>query len=240
MAHYGHLGSYEVGETAEDIRGTSLYGRDDDKLGKIKDVIFDHSTGDISYVVVDTGGWLKTKDFIVPAARLRASEKHEHDFASDLTKEQVESFPPYNEKDVESQDKWADYEGRYRSKWDMSPVMHREGTDRNITPTTQQLEGNRSSEAAAGEALRAGLRPSLVTDNRELDEASVRAASVETERIVPAGQDSVLISSNAAGIGPRYDTFQARLRERRREAAIGCSTCSIGSESGRDDLKEAV
>ena len=32
-----------------------MYGLDDEKLGKVDDVIFDHATGSIRYVVVDTG-----------------------------------------------------------------------------------------------------------------------------------------------------------------------------------------
>jgi len=65
---------------------------------KIDDVIFDHSTGKISYVVVDTGGWPTRKKFLVPADRLRSSTEHENAFASELTKEKIESFPPYDEK----------------------------------------------------------------------------------------------------------------------------------------------
>jgi sporulation protein YlmC with PRC-barrel domain len=41
-------------KTAEDIRGAKVYGRNDEKPGKIDDVIFDHETGAIQYVVVDT------------------------------------------------------------------------------------------------------------------------------------------------------------------------------------------
>ena len=37
-------------------------------------MIFDHSTGDIRYIVVDTGGWLSTKKFIVPAEGIRVSQ----------------------------------------------------------------------------------------------------------------------------------------------------------------------
>src|SRR6202167_6081114 len=203
MGHHGLLGDYRLLDSAEDIRGTTLYGRDDEKLGKIDDVIFDHSTGDISYVVVDTGGWLSTEEFLVPAARLRSSTKHENDFESDLTKRQIESFPAYNKKDLESPDKWADYEDRYRSNWETGPVMHREGTDRNITPTTEQLQGNRSSLQASGETdpLSAGDR---------LDEASLKAASLPMAPIVQMGADSVVISNSAVGIGGRWDTFQAR------------------------------
>lgn len=111
-------------------------------------------------------------------------------------------------------------------------MMHREGTDRNITPTTQQVEGNRSSLQAAGE-----ITP---RDSRRRDEESVHAASTPTERVVPAGVDSVVISNSAVGIGGRYDTFQERLRERRKEAVAACNTCSVGPASNRDPLKKAV
>ena len=239
MGHHGLLGDYRLEDSAEDIRGTTLYGQDDEKLGKIDDVIFDHSTGDISYVVVDTGGWLSTEEFLVPAARLRSSTKHENDFASDLTKKQIESFPAYNKKDLESPDNWADYEDRYRSKWETGPVMHREGTDRNITPTTQQLEGNEASLRAAGETgTRVFSRNDAEQD--ELEREDLIAASTPTERIVPPGADSFVISSNASGIGERFDTFQDRLRERRKQAATSCSLCSVGPASSRDPLKKAV
>ena len=51
MAHYGTLREFRFKENVEDIRGSDVYGRDDEKLGEISDVIFDHSTGDIQYAV---------------------------------------------------------------------------------------------------------------------------------------------------------------------------------------------
>ena len=178
--------------------------------------------------MVDTGGWLSTRKFVLPASGLRSSSRHEHDFSSDLTKQQIESFPPYNERDVESEDKWKEYEGRYRSKWDIGPVMHREGSDRNITPTTQQMGGNQSSLRASGDysSETPGARSGAGSSDR--DRESLRAASASPSRIVLAGTDSVVISNSAVGIGGRWDTFQARLRERRKEAAMGCRTCSTG------------
>jgi len=200
MAQCGMLRDYRFTDAAEDIRGSKLYGLNDEKLGKIDDVIFDHSSGTIRYVVVDTGGWLSTKKFIVPAERLRASAEHKDDFAADLSKQQIESFPPYDEKNLESDEQWADYEGRYRSKWEAKPVMHRAETDRNITPTTQQMSGNSPSERAAADAA---------------------AETSDTEALTSGGYaastDTVKISQSAVGIGPRWDTFQDRLRERRKE-----------------------
>jgi len=237
VAHCGLLGSQRLSQTpVEDIRGAALFGVNDEKLGKIDDVIFDHSTGDIRYVVVDTGGWLSTKKFLVPTNRLRWSIEHKDDFAADLTKERVENFPEYRESDLKDEKTWADYEGRYRAKWDTGPVMHREGTDRNITPTTLQQEGNQSSIRAEH-----GLPRQVPVQGRVHDEP--RGES--TGRIIPAGTDSVVIENSAAGIGGRWDTFQARLRERRKEAVTGCTTCSVGPESVKgsesaDTLKKAI
>ena len=202
MARYGMLRDYRFPDVAEDVRGSKLYGLKDEKLGKIDDVIFDYFTGLIRYVVVDTGGWLTTRKFVVPADQLRASTEHKDDFAVDLTKAQVEAFPPYSESDLESEQQWADYEGRYRSKWEADPVMHRMGTDRNITPTTQQMPGSLASKQAAASA----------TGSADSDTGAF------TEGGFAASTDSVVISQSAVGIGPRWDTFQDRLRERRKQA----------------------
>jgi len=238
MSHYALLGKYQFHNATDDIRGSAVYGTGDEKLGKIKDVIFDHLTGDVAYVVVDTGGWLTTKEFVVSAELLHPSSEHEGDFACDMTKKQIETLPPYNEKDLDSHDKWTDYENRYRSKWETSPVMHRKETDRNITPTTQQMEGNRSSAIASGNESE--LKMTGSAGNR-----APFAADAPTGRVVPAGVDTVVISNSASGIGSRWDTFQARLRERRKEAVASCPTCRVGpgsvSESeSATDFKKAV
>lgn len=207
MAKHGMLRDFRFTDATEDIRGSKLYGLNDEKLGKIDDVIFDYFTGLIGYVVVDTGGWLTSKKFIVPADRLRLSAEHEDDFAVDLNKQQVESFPPYNELDLESDEQWADYEGRYRAKWEANPVMHRAETDRNITPTTQQMPGNSAANRAADFAA---------ADNTD--------TGALTEGGFAASTDSVVISQSAVGIGPRWDRFQDRLRERRKQVIVKGST----------------
>ena len=225
MANYGTLRNYRFTDAAEDIRGSKLYGLDDEKLGKIDDVIFDHSDGAIRYVVVDTGGWLSTKKFIVPADRLRPSTEHDDAFAVDLTKAQVENFPPYKETDLESDEQWSDYEGKYRSKWETDPVMHRKETDRNITPTTQQMPGNSPSAMAAGSAdarTVASAGPTEIEDTGFIEPGFAR------------GTDTVEIDNSAVGIGPRWDTFQDRLRERRKEV-IGARA----SERREDEYRKA-
>ena len=209
MAQCGMLRDYRFTDAADDIRGSKLYGLNDEKLGKIDDVIFDHSSGSIRYVVVDTGGWLSTKKFIVPADRLRSSAEHKDDFAVDLNKAQVEGFPPYKESDLESDQQWSDYEGRYRSKWEANPVMHRAETDRNITPTTQQMPGNSPSAQVSGSPVLGSLVSGSPT--------GIQDTGAFTQGGFAASTDSVEISQSANGIGPRWDRFQDRLRERRKE-----------------------
>jgi len=46
-----------------------------------------------------------------------ASLQHADDFLVDLTKEQIEAFPAYDEKELTSEEQWADYEQRYCMKW---------------------------------------------------------------------------------------------------------------------------
>lgn len=231
MAHYGTLQGVSITQIGDDIRGANVYGINDEKLGKIDDVIFDHSSGDIGYAVVDTGGWLHSHKFIVPTDGLRASTRHKEEFETNLTKQQVENLPPYDEKDLQSESKWSGYEGRYRSKWIADPVMHRAETDRNITPTTYQTTGNLDSERAAaaqghGEAPSPRIGPSSANRRDEFARADLEAASSPTERVMAAGSDSVVISNSASGIGGRWDTFQSHLRERRKEAVAQCRTCA--------------
>jgi sporulation protein YlmC with PRC-barrel domain len=197
MARYGTLGDYRFSDTQEaalDIRGAKVYGPKDQKLGEIDDVIFDEATGAIIFVVVDTGGWLASKRFVVPPSEIRPSLQHGDDFLVDLTKEQIEAFPAYDGKELTSEEQWADYEQRYCLKWVESPVMLREATDRNITPTTMQQVGAGSETIPSGD------------DTAELDMAD----------LVPARTEGTM---DVSPMGPslRWSAFEDTLRRRREE-----------------------
>ncbi len=214
MAHYGTLRDYKFRDRdADDVRGSSIYGRDDEKLGKIDDVIFDHSTGEIRYVVVDTGGWLSSKKFLVPTNRICQSRRHKDDFEANLSKTQVETFPPYNENDIQSEDRWRNYEERYKDAWKDDPVQHREGTDRNITPTAEELP-----PAPAGKV---DYDPNVV--NR---------------RIVPPTANEVNIPVSGAGVGDRWSRFEDLMRQRREDVTAVCAACGRKASSPDDIVSE--
>jgi hypothetical protein len=214
MAHFGTLRDYRFADhdiAGDDIRGANLYGRGDSKLGKIDDVIFDHSSGAIRYVVVDAGGWLSSKKFIIPPQQLRSSSKHEHAFSVGLDKEEIESFPPYNESAIASDENWRDYENRYQESRISGAVRHREGSDHRITPTATEMPAQLGP-------IGSQVSPEL---NRSLTHG----------RIVPAGDDQVKISSGGTGLGPRWSTFEERLRQHRKDVTSTCATCELQNVS---------
>ena len=203
MARYGTLGDYRFSDTKEaasDIRGSKVYGRGDEELGKIDDVVFDQATGGIVYLVVDTGGWLSTKKFVVPPQVIRPSLQHETDFRVDLNKEQIEKFPPYDREKLDSEEQWTDYDRRYRSNWEEGPVMHRAGTDRNITPTTKQQLHSRSGTIPAGSAR-----------SNEI------ASELNSRTEVTALQPKVRMDTSPNAPTYRWTAFEDILRRRREE-----------------------
>ncbi|HEY1679933.1 MAG TPA: PRC-barrel domain-containing protein [Candidatus Sulfotelmatobacter sp.] len=226
MTRYGTLGDYRFSNTEEagvDIRGAKVYGRGDEKLGEIDDVVFDEATGAIVYIVVDTGGWLKSKRFIVPPDRIRPCMQHENDFLVDLTKQQIESFPPYDRHELTSEEKWADYENRYRSKWVEDPVMHREATDRNITPTTKQQvhAGSGAIPAVPGTGTRSSAGtgspdPAMVSSDAGVSrDESLEELDNETD--ITALHPEVDMQPTANAPGYRWTTFEDTLRRRRED-----------------------
>ncbi|HUI83830.1 MAG TPA: PRC-barrel domain-containing protein [Candidatus Binatia bacterium] len=139
MAHYGMLRDYRFSDGVDDVRSATLYGPNDDKLGTIDDVIFDHATAVIQYAVVDTGGWLSSRKFLVPAAGIRSSANHPDDFAIDISRKQIEALPKYDENAVRSEAAWNDYDRRHREAWAGGPVLHKEGSTHTITPEAGQM-----------------------------------------------------------------------------------------------------
>lgn len=145
MAHYGLLRDYRFSNDADDIRGATLYGTNEDKLGKISDVIFDHATGTIQYAVVDTGGWLSSKKFLVPADRIHPDAKNADDFAINATKQQIEALPKYDEEAMKNEAGWTEYDRRSREAWERGPLLQKAGSTHTITPEPSELPAGSGS-----------------------------------------------------------------------------------------------
>lgn len=107
----------EFADRASDIRGADLYGAGNDKVGKIEDVLFDPDSSTATYAIVDTGGWLKSRRFLVPSDQIRSRADTPDDFQVPLTRDQIEQLPEFDEDILNSDDRFVEYETRYRPKW---------------------------------------------------------------------------------------------------------------------------
>jgi len=239
MAHYGMLRDYRFSEDVDDVRGATVYGLEDEKIGKIDDVIFDHSTGQIRYVVVDSGGWLKSKKFLVPADRIFPHSKNPEDFVVGVTKQQIESFPPYDEKNLESEERWTKYEREFKERWTDSPVLHQKDSDRIITPPEEPVSsGMESGSASKGAGSRSGSEDYVadLTPHRIVDKFSDPTPSGAKVTLRPAGTPS-RAEDAAYGTRPlssRWSEFEALLRVNRVDISAKCAQCAPALDEDRD------
>lgn len=143
---YTTLRDYRFSRDIDDIRGSAVFGPGDEKLGKVDDVIFDSDNGQIRYLVVDTGGWLSSRRFLVPPEELTPSSTHENDFSSSLTKTQIERFPALDEKVLEDKQNFENYEQKYRTSWTSPSTATRKPVASTRLSTFQnEIVRNRSS-----------------------------------------------------------------------------------------------
>ena len=73
----------------------SVYADGDDKVGTIEDGLFDSTTGQFRYLIVDTGIWIFGKKILLPIGRARFDNSEKRVYVSGLTKDQVENLPKY-------------------------------------------------------------------------------------------------------------------------------------------------
>lgn len=170
MPHYGILREYRFEGEVDDVRGAEVYGVNDEKLGKIDDVIFDHSSGDIRYVVLNTGGLFSRKKVMVPANRISPYGNHDDKFYAELDKERLEMLPEFDEKMLAPNYDWANYEKDYEKRWNEGSVLYNKDTGRIITPPTEEVEGARRQPLSpkAQESLKRDFTPQKVGKEDDL------------------------------------------------------------------------
>jgi len=242
MAHYGTLRDVSFTGDVDDIRGATLYGINDEKLGKIDDVIFDHASGTIRYVVVDAGGWLSSKQFLVAADRIQPDAEHKNDFYARMTKQQIESLPRFDEarfsEDPEQNERdWSDYNQRYRESLETTgDVLHREDSTHVITPGPDELPATGPSlpnedalqpgrlsgvftNPAPG-ASKTRMRPSGIAARAE--DSALPGQSVPEEIPTEVGEQALDRSSTN-----RLSAFEEHLRHNRQGITANCPKCRI-------------
>jgi len=75
-------------------------GTDGEKLGSVDGFIVNDSNGQPYYVVVDAGGWFKSKYFLVPIGHV-TFDRSQNRMTADLTRERVHNFPGFDRDEFE-------------------------------------------------------------------------------------------------------------------------------------------
>lgn len=161
MAHYGILREYRF-EGVDDVRGAEVYGVNNEKLGTMDDVVFDHSTGEIRYVIIKTGSLLSRKKVMVPAHNVEPYGKQEDKFYIDLDKERLEMLPEFNEDALRSEGDWTNYVKAYEQCISEDPILYNKCTGRVITPPHEDEilpPGGKPLTQEARESLKRDLTP---------------------------------------------------------------------------------
>jgi hypothetical protein len=81
-----------------DFDGMDVKGADGQKAGEVDGFIVDSDSGRPYYVVVDSGGWFKSRRFLLPVGhvRLERGEGERDVLATDVPRERIERFPGFD------------------------------------------------------------------------------------------------------------------------------------------------
>jgi hypothetical protein len=231
MAHFGNLGNRQVSGHVQDIRGTVLRESNDQKLGTVDDLILDHDTMEIRYLVVDSEGWLQNGRFLLPVERVSADRNHEDGLTTDATRSEIKASPRYEELSLESDRAWKKYEQEFKKYWNDKPIMHIKGSDRIITPPEEpravQPQPRTTSEAGGQQGTReinaAQLFPERIADVFSDPPPNSSKITLKPKSVARAEQ----AASGASLLKPRWwEAFENYLQENKSDIQGNCSQCN--------------
>ena len=85
----------KVSDATLNLDGMKMRSEGGDDLGKAEGLVIDAMAGRTVYVVVDAGGWFKSKHFLAPIGYINVSPERDA-LRMALTKDQVSRFPGFD------------------------------------------------------------------------------------------------------------------------------------------------
>lgn len=119
----------------------SVYADRDEKVGSVEDGLFDDTTGQFRYLIVDTGPWIFGKKVLLPIGRAEFDNSKQRVYVSGLTKKQVEDLPEYDGNQNVDYDYEENVRGVYREP-SASQSATVEGTAMGATGTAAYATGS--------------------------------------------------------------------------------------------------
>jgi len=97
---YVDAGDLESSADELELDGIHVHATAGDHLGKVDGFIVDAATGRPYYVVVDAGGWFKSRLFLLPIGHVAFDLEQKH-LMADLTRDRVRNFPGFDRNEFE-------------------------------------------------------------------------------------------------------------------------------------------
>lgn len=155
------------GDYLTDLRGTDVYGPNDEKLGTVNDGLIDDRTGDLRYLLVDAG-WLRSRYFLLPADQVYAFRNADELYAN-LRQSDVEALPEFTDQTLASDAAFADYERSYRGAWHYpvdatyaTPSPRLISFRRRVHDYFSRYDAERKAPVSTAEVTTVGARPTNV------------------------------------------------------------------------------
>jgi hypothetical protein len=90
-----YLAADDCADEKVEFEGMDVESVSGEHLGDVEGFVVDADSGRPYYVVVDSGGWFKSKHFLLPVGHARLNWEREV-LVADLNREQVDAFPGFD------------------------------------------------------------------------------------------------------------------------------------------------
>src|SRR5918993_5099499 len=91
-----YLNADDVDDGVVDFDGLDVRGADGSKLGDVDGFIVDATTGRVLYTVVDSGGWIASRRFLLPIGHA-AIDRDAHALRVDVERDTLMSYAEFHE-----------------------------------------------------------------------------------------------------------------------------------------------
>jgi hypothetical protein len=91
-----YLDADDLDDSDVDFDGLDVRGTDGEKLGEVAGFLVDHGSGRVLYTVVDSGGWFKSRRFLVPIGHASV-ERDGPSLRVDVVRDRLRDYPEFDE-----------------------------------------------------------------------------------------------------------------------------------------------
>jgi len=104
----------EEASDVDQVKNFDVYAQDGDKVGSIEYILVDEQDGNFRYFVVDTGFWIFGKKVLLPVGLAAVSYSDRRVYVQNLTRQQVEELPNFDNLERVDYDYEEQVRGTYR------------------------------------------------------------------------------------------------------------------------------